>query len=239
MPGDYDDYWYQGEDGEWYNEYDDELEEGHYYTKEKKLPDWCKAPKGVPKPLDYEDYWYEGEDGGWYNEYDDELYPGQYYVDTKTDNQSGAKKAEEEKRRVEEEKRKAEEKRRVEEARKKAEEDARRAKEEATKKAKEAAKAAEDAAKEAKAAASNLMKGFGGGLFGKQEQKKPPAPKPEVKQAPAVKPAAPVQSAPSKPISQEIITPEPAQAPKTEKKAEKEEAKVDEAPEKVIPRSWS
>ena len=233
MPGDYDDYWYQGEDGEWYNEYDDELEEGHYYTKDRKLPDWCSAPKGVPKPVDYEDYWYEGEDGSWYNEYDDELYPGQYYVDTKTDTQAENKK-------IEEEKRKAEEKRRVEEARKKAEEDAKRAKEEATRKAKEAAKAAEEAAKEAKAAASNLMKGFGGGLFGKQEQKKPPA-KQEVKQAPASASA----SAPTQPVKQQLSvkkteeqqakTAEPPQIPKTEKDSEKEPSKVkDEA--KVIPR---
>ena len=85
IPGDYDDYWYQGEDSEWYNEYDDELEEGYYYTKEKKLPAWCSAPKAIPRPPDYEDYWYEGEDGSWYNEYDEELYPGQYYVEDKAE----------------------------------------------------------------------------------------------------------------------------------------------------------
>ena len=170
LPGDYDDYWYQGEDGEWYNEYDDELEEGFYYTKEKKLPDWCSAPKGVPRPVDYEDYWYEGEDGSWYNEYDEELYPGQYYLETdKTDSQQANNKAKEEERRKAEEARKAEERRKVEETRRRAEEEARKAKEMAEKKAKEAAR-------EAKAAASNLMKGFGGGLFGSNLMSQPAQP---------------------------------------------------------------
>ena len=31
-PADYDDYWYDGGDGNWYNEYDDELLEGQYYV---------------------------------------------------------------------------------------------------------------------------------------------------------------------------------------------------------------
>ena len=32
-PVDYDDYWYEHEDGLWYNEYDDSLEEGQYYEE--------------------------------------------------------------------------------------------------------------------------------------------------------------------------------------------------------------
>ena len=32
-PDDYDDYWYEGDDGEWYNEYDDMLEEGQWYEE--------------------------------------------------------------------------------------------------------------------------------------------------------------------------------------------------------------
>ena len=42
-PVDYDDYWYEGEDGLWYNEYDDELEEGQYY---EEVPE----EDGYPKP---------------------------------------------------------------------------------------------------------------------------------------------------------------------------------------------
>ena len=179
MPGDYDDYWYYGEDGEWYNEYDDELEGGYYYTKEKKLPSWCTdSSNAIPKPSDYEDYWYQADDGQWYNEYDDELLEGQYYVD-KTDDSADAKKKKEEERIAEEkrkadEAKKAEEKRKSEDARKKAEEDARKAKEAAEKKAKEAARAAEEAAKKAQAEAKKMMSGFGGGLFGssKPDQKK-------------------------------------------------------------------
>ena len=113
IPGDYDDYWYFGEDGEWYNEYDDELEEGYYYQKEKKLPAWCTdTSNALPKPSDYEDYWYEGEDGQWYNEYDDELDEGQYYAD-KTDDTAEADKQKEQER-VEKEKREAAEAKRVE-----------------------------------------------------------------------------------------------------------------------------
>ena len=82
MPGDYDDYWYN-DGGEWYNEYDDELEEGYYYTKERKLPSWCTDNSlAIPKPSDYEDYWYEAEDGQWYNEYDE---TGQEYEDSASD----------------------------------------------------------------------------------------------------------------------------------------------------------
>jgi hypothetical protein len=42
-PSDYDDYWYEADDGMWYNEYDDELEEGQYY---EEIPE----EEGYPKP---------------------------------------------------------------------------------------------------------------------------------------------------------------------------------------------
>lgn len=169
IPGDYDDYWYRADDGEWYNEYDDELEEGYYYQKEKKLPSWCTdSSLAIPKPADYEDYWYEADDGQWYNEYDDELLEGQYYVDKVDDKAAEKQKAEDEQRKAAEAK-KAEEQRKADEARKKAEEEARKAKEAAEKAAKEAAKAAEEAAKEAQAAAKKMMQGFGGGLFGSKQ----------------------------------------------------------------------
>ncbi|XP_023338035.1 uncharacterized protein LOC111708785 isoform X4 [Eurytemora carolleeae] len=42
-PEDYDDHWYEGDDGLWYNEYDDELEEGQYY---EEIPE----EEGYPKP---------------------------------------------------------------------------------------------------------------------------------------------------------------------------------------------
>ena len=232
IPGDYDDYWYFGEDGEWYNEYDDELEEGYYYQKEKKLPAWCTdSSNAIPKPSDYEDYWYEGEDGQWYNEYDDELEEGQYYAD-KTDDAAEADKKKEQER-VEKEKREAEEAKRVEderrkaEARRKVEEEARKKKEAAEKAAKEAAKAAEEAAKKMK----EKMSGFGlfgskpqqekkssglgiGGMFGSQTEKKSPQPpqadKLPVQQAPA--PAA-------KTVQQEVKTPA-ISVPKDEAKVE-------------------
>ena len=242
IPGDYDDYWYFGEDGEWYNEYDDELEEGYYYQKEKKLPAWCTdTSNAIPKPSDYEDYWYEGEDGQWYNEYDDELEEGQYYVDKTDDTAEADKKKEQE--RVEKEKREAEEAKRVEderrkeEARRKVEEEARKKKEAAEKAAKEAAKAAEEAAKKMK----EKMSGFGGGLFGSkpQQEKKssglgiggmfgsqtekkspqPPAPqadKPPVQQAPA--PAA-------KTVQQEVKPPA-ISVPKDEAKVESKVTKL-------------
>jgi hypothetical protein len=42
-PADYDDFWYEGEDGLWYNEYDDELEEGQFYAE---VPE----EDGYPRP---------------------------------------------------------------------------------------------------------------------------------------------------------------------------------------------
>ena len=42
-PEDYDDYWYEGEDGLWYNEYDDGLEEGQWYEE-------LDETEGYPKP---------------------------------------------------------------------------------------------------------------------------------------------------------------------------------------------
>merc|ERR1711915_902631 len=176
LPADYEDYWYEADDGCWYNEYDDELEEGYYYASEATM-DQTNASntiastisadtqsksiqKGLPKPSDYEDYWYEGEDGMWYNEYDDELEEGQFYEDP---NANDASSAAEEAKKKEEETKKAAESKRI------AEEEAKKAQEEAARVAKEASKAAEDAAKAAKEASQNLMKGFssmGGSMFG-------------------------------------------------------------------------
>merc|ERR1712106_975303 len=42
-PEDYDDFWYQAEDGLWYNEYDDQLEEGQFYEE-------IQEEDGYPKP---------------------------------------------------------------------------------------------------------------------------------------------------------------------------------------------
>ena len=42
-PEDYDDFWYEGEDGLWYNEYDDGLEEGQWYEE-------LDETEGYPKP---------------------------------------------------------------------------------------------------------------------------------------------------------------------------------------------
>ena len=239
IPGDYDDYWYFGEDGEWYNEYDDELDEGYYYQKEKKLPAWCTdTSNAIPKPSDYEDYWYEGEDGQWYNEYDDELEEGQYYAD-KTDDAAEADKKKEQER-VEKEKREAEEAKRVEderrkaEARRKVEEEARKKKEAAEKAAKEAAKAAEEAAKKMKEKMSGFGFGFGskpqqekkssglgiGGVFGSQTEKKSPQPpqadKPTVKEAPA----------PAAKTVQEEVKPPAISVPKDEAKVESKVTKL-------------
>ena len=250
IPGDYDDYWYFGEDGEWYNEYDDELEEGYYYQKEKKLPAWCTdTSNALPKPSDYEDYWYEGEDGQWYNEYDDELEEGQYYAD-KTDDTAEADKQKEQER-VEKEKREAaeakrvEDERRKEEARRKTEEETRKKKEAAEKAAKEAAKAAEEAAKEAQAAAKKMkekMSGFGGGLFGSKpqqekktsglgiggmfgsqtEKKSPQPPQPD---KPPVQQATAPKSSPAKTVQQEVKPPV-ISVPKDEVKVESKVSKL-------------
>ena len=190
LPADYEDYWYEADDGCWYNEYDDELEEGYYYASEATMDQTnasnTKAStisvdtqsksmqKGLPKPSDYEDYWYEGEDGMWYNEYDDELEEGQFYEDS---NANDASSAAEEAKKKEEEAKKAAESKRI------AEEEAKKAQEEAARVAREASKAAEDAAKAAKEASQNLMKGFssmGGSMFGAT---KPDAKKPEAKKS--------------------------------------------------------
>ena len=107
-PADYDDYNYEHE-GEWYNEYDDELEEGFYYGDEEggQKTDVVKS-KGLPKPADYEDYWYEYE-GEWYNEYDDELEEGQFYEEAAGPTPEEIKKKEEEEKRKADEAKKAKE----------------------------------------------------------------------------------------------------------------------------------
>ena len=86
-PVDYEDYWYEGEDGLSYNEYDDELEQGYYYEGTEADPARASdgslpaSYKGIPRPTDYDKFWYEGDDGEMYNEYDDELEEGQFYED--------------------------------------------------------------------------------------------------------------------------------------------------------------
>merc|ERR1719232_1200747 len=54
-PADYDDFWYEGEDGEWYNEYDDQLEEGQWYQEVPEeegypKPDLSEVPQPTPEP---------------------------------------------------------------------------------------------------------------------------------------------------------------------------------------------
>merc|ERR1719232_1358388 len=54
-PADYDDFWYEGEDGEWYNEYDDQLEEGQLYQEVPEeegypKPDLSEVPQPTPQP---------------------------------------------------------------------------------------------------------------------------------------------------------------------------------------------
>jgi len=82
-PADFDDFWYKGDDGEMYNEYNDDLEEGYYYADDGDDNGIALLPLGVqlPRPADYDNFWYEGEDGQMYNEYDDELEEGQFYED--------------------------------------------------------------------------------------------------------------------------------------------------------------
>ena len=99
-PPDYDDYWYQAEDGNWYNEYDDlgyqfaddeilsvapdgkaELSRASKVSSDPK-PAQAAVPKPAsggasdakkkpPRPADYEDRYYRDEKGAWRNEYDD------------------------------------------------------------------------------------------------------------------------------------------------------------------------
>ena len=231
-PADYDDFWYTGDDGVQYNEYDDELEEGYYYDKATETPAGtteaneppvaaneppvaakepsakAKEPvivsKGLPKPADYEEYWYKGEDGFMYNEYDDELEEGQYYENAIINGSAVVLNGS---------------------AAAAAE------KVETVNAAEEAAKAAEEAAKAAAEASKNLLKGMsglGGGLMGSLSSGAKS--KPETKQQsgfgfgglgglfgssePPKKPApAPVKPAP-KPASTPAAKPAPVQVAK-------------------------
>ena len=96
-PPDYDDYWYQAEDGNWYNEYDDlgyqfaddeilsvatdgkaELSRVSKVSSDPKPAQAVPKPvsasvakKKPPRPADYEDRYYQDEKGAWRNEYDD------------------------------------------------------------------------------------------------------------------------------------------------------------------------
>ena len=93
-PPDYDDYWYQAEDGNWYNEYNDA---GYIFADDEILsvasdgkaelsrvskassvpkpsqavPKPASAKKKPPRPADYEDRYYQDEKGVWRNEYVD------------------------------------------------------------------------------------------------------------------------------------------------------------------------
>ena len=54
-PVDYDDHWYEAEDGLWYNAYDDQLEEGQWYQEVPEeegypKPDLSEVPQPEPEP---------------------------------------------------------------------------------------------------------------------------------------------------------------------------------------------
>ena len=208
-PTDYEDYWYEGEDGLTYNEYDDDLEEGYYYADPPPAtkPGPSK-PKGLARPADYEDYWYEGDDGVMYNEYDDELGEGQFEEEPVTMNGNAVAIKPQEAVKVAD----------------------------ASKAAEEAAKAAEEAAKAATEASKNLMKGMsglGGNLMGSINNAAKP--KTETKQAggfgfgglgglfgaePPKKPTVTVEKAPAKvkPATKEV--PKPTVKPAVSKPVE-------------------
>ena len=233
-PADYEESWYEGEDGLMYNEYDYELEEGYYYSDQPEIkasePGETKEPtggatkvvvepiKGLPRPSDYEDFWYKGEDGVMYNEYDDELQEGQFYAEAVP----GPKPIQ----------------------------SVNKAEDAAAKAASEASKAAEEAAKAAAEASTNLLKGmsglgggfmdsissgaksksdskpqtgfgFGGlgGLFGGAEPAKKPVPNPvqpkKSEPKPQIKPASTPAPAP-KPPPTVAPTPTTPSVPKPE-----------------------
>ena len=81
-PPDFDDFWYQAEDGNWYNEYEDM---GHFFadpgasskssslTNNKVVPnkiDSNGSQKQSQKPKDYDEHWYHDEFGVLRNSYD-------------------------------------------------------------------------------------------------------------------------------------------------------------------------
>jgi hypothetical protein len=184
-PADFDEYWYKGDDGQMYNEYNDELEEGYYYEDNlstvnsgsqkllfddisgRKLQKAGKEKeKSIPRPSDYDECWYEGDDGQMYNEYDDELQEGEYYEDVEqsavnnmlANGNIGTKE-------LVEKSKQNNEALLIPDPAKVAEETAKAAAEEATKAVEEATKAVEEAAE----ASKNLLKGMsnlGGGLLG-------------------------------------------------------------------------
>ena len=89
-PPDFDDYWYQAEDGNWYNEYEDmglvfadpeASSKSSSLTNNKVVPnkiDSNGSQKQSQKPKDYDDHWYQDEFGVMRNSYDkkdeDEFY---------------------------------------------------------------------------------------------------------------------------------------------------------------------
>ena len=79
-PPDFDDYWYQAEDGNWYNEYEDmglvfadpeASSKSSLITNNKVVPNKQDSQK-QPRPKDYDDHWYQDEFGVLRNKYDEE-----------------------------------------------------------------------------------------------------------------------------------------------------------------------
>ena len=79
-PIDYDDYWYQAEDGNWYNEYDDmglQFSDPKPYSRPaslvnaKDVPKKEEVSKAQARPTDYDQQWYQDEFGVRRNKYDD------------------------------------------------------------------------------------------------------------------------------------------------------------------------
>lgn len=85
-PPDYDDYWYQAEDGNWYNEYDDmglvfadpDTSSKTSTTNDQSVPnqkvsssDSKSDSQKQPRPKDYDDHWFQDEFGVLRNTYDE------------------------------------------------------------------------------------------------------------------------------------------------------------------------
>ena len=84
-PPDYDDYWYQAEDGNWYNEYDDmglvfadpdtastsTTNDQSVPNKKVSSSDSKSDSQKQPRPKDYDDHWFQDEFGVLRNTYDE------------------------------------------------------------------------------------------------------------------------------------------------------------------------
>ena len=92
-PPDFDDFWYQAEDGNWYNEYEDmglvfadpeESSKSSSLTNNKVVPnkiDSNSSQKQTPKPKDYDEHWYQDEFGVLRNSYDKKDEEDDFYTD--------------------------------------------------------------------------------------------------------------------------------------------------------------